>query len=116
MCRAVRVSRSGFYQWQSRQARGTGETEVALAARVEAVFWRHSRRYGSRRVVAELKAEGQAIGRRRVRRVMHERDPARHPTEELCATYNRFKARPTGESQSPVRGRAPGSTEPRARR
>ncbi len=78
VCRALGVSRSGFYAWRSRQARRAPETKVALAATVEAVFWRHARRYGVRRIVAELKADGaladsMAIGRRRVRRVMRER-------------------------------------------
>ncbi len=77
VCRALRVSRSGFYAWRGRQARRAPETKVALAAVVEAVFWRHARRYGVRRIVAELKADGaladgMAIGRRRVRRVMRE--------------------------------------------
>src|SRR5262245_65793319 len=47
-----------------------------LAPRVSEVFWRHSRRYGSRRIAAELQAEskieGERIGRRRVNRLMRE--------------------------------------------
>ena len=43
-----------------------------MTHRVEAAFWRHSRRYGSRRIRAELAAEGLAVGRDRVRRVMRE--------------------------------------------
>lgn len=74
VCRAVRVSRSGYYAWQHSSAVGELPASVELTAKVEAVFWRHSRRYGSRRVVAELKAEGTVIGRRRVRRVMRERN------------------------------------------
>jgi len=73
VCRAVRVSRSGFYAWQQRLASGELPAAVELTAKVEAVSWRHSRRYGSRRIRAELKAEGVAIGRRRVQRVMRER-------------------------------------------
>jgi transposase InsO family protein len=72
VCRAVRVSRSGYYAWAGRRAGGKPETEVRLAATVEAVFWRHARRYGARRITAELKAEGRYVGRRRVRRIMGE--------------------------------------------
>jgi transposase InsO family protein len=47
-----------------------------LAPQVSAVFWRHSRRYSSRRITAELQAEskteGERIGRRLVRRLMRE--------------------------------------------
>ncbi len=74
VCRAVRVSRSGFYDWQHRLPWREMTTTVELTTKVEAVFWRHSRRYGSRRVAAELKAEGTAVGRRQVQRVMRERN------------------------------------------
>jgi putative transposase len=59
------VSRSGYYAW-------AGRAEVAdeLTSRVAEVFRRHSRRYGSRRVAAELRVEGQRVGRHRVRRLM----------------------------------------------
>jgi len=63
------VSRSSYYAW-------AGRAEVAddLAPHVAEIFRRHSRRYGSRRVTAELRAEGQRVGRRRVRRLMREQE------------------------------------------
>jgi transposase InsO family protein len=75
LCRMLGVSRSGYYGWVARP-----EPADDFAPRVEAAFWRHSRRYGSRRVTAEvqdeLKAEGNGewIGRRRVQRLMREMD------------------------------------------
>lgn len=44
----------------------------ALAGAVNEVFWRHSRRYGARRIHAELQAGGICIGRHQVRRLMRE--------------------------------------------
>lgn len=44
--------------------------EVQSKELVREVFFRHSRRYGSRRVEAELKAEGVEMGRHRIRRIM----------------------------------------------
>jgi len=41
-----------------------------LTPQVVTTFWRHARRYGSRRLTAELQAAEIAIGRRRVRRIM----------------------------------------------
>ena len=71
LCRALGVSRSGYYEWAGRL-----ESRDDLAPRVSEVFWRHSRRYGSRRIAAELQAEskieGERIGRRRVNRLMRE--------------------------------------------
>ena len=47
-----------------------GTTELALA--VKDVFWFHKRRYGSRRISAELKGQGIRAGRYRVRSLMRE--------------------------------------------
>lgn len=69
LCRALQVSRSSYYDWAAGRSH---QPETELATRIEEVFWRHSRRYGSRRVKAELRAEGLAVGRDCVRRVMRE--------------------------------------------
>jgi putative transposase len=66
LCRALGVSRSGYYAWKERPAR-----QDQLALQVEEVFWQNSRRYGSRRITAELR-EQTVIGRHRVRRLMRE--------------------------------------------
>ena len=66
LCRALGVSRSGYYVWKERPAR-----QDQLALQVEEVFWQNSRRYGSRRITAELR-EQTVIGRHRVRRLMRE--------------------------------------------
>src|SRR5215475_15935086 len=73
LCRMLGVSRSGYYGWADRP-----EPADDFAPRVEAAFWLHSRRYGSRRVTAEVQDElktegnGEWIGRRRVQRLMRE--------------------------------------------
>lgn len=67
LCHALGVSRSGDYAWRNRAAGGD-----ELTAPVAQVFWRHSRRYGARRIVAELQAQGCQSGRRRVRRSLRE--------------------------------------------
>jgi putative transposase len=70
ICRALEVSRSAYYEWRKRQPPST--RALLARARVREAFWRHSRRYGARRIVAELKAEGIKIGRHRVRQIMRE--------------------------------------------
>ncbi len=65
LCQTMGVSRSGYYAWQQRPA-----PTDALTPEVSKAFWRHARRYGSRRLTAELQAEKHAIGRRRIRRIM----------------------------------------------
>ena len=66
LCQALDFSPATFY-------RSLKEPEAAVDQQLpalEAAFWRHSRRYGSRRLRAELQAEGQPIGRHKVRRLM----------------------------------------------
>jgi transposase InsO family protein len=66
LCQLLGVSRSGYYIWKERP-----ERQDHLAPKVEEVFWFHSRRYGSRRITAELRDQA-VIGRHRVRRLMRE--------------------------------------------
>lgn len=59
LCRVLAVSVAGYYQWRSRPARPTPAWEPAATA----AFSRHAQRYGTRRLRAELRAEGYAVGR-----------------------------------------------------
>jgi len=67
-CRLLGVSLSGCYAWQKRGP--VAAFEPALAAwRVAAqrVFITHASRYGQRRLRAQLRREGHAVGRQRLR-------------------------------------------------
>lgn len=70
LCQACTVSPASYYR--AVKAKTLTGTKVELGAAVEEVFWRHSRRYGSRRIAAELQAEGHRSGRHKVRRLMRE--------------------------------------------
>jgi transposase InsO family protein len=59
LCRVLAVSVAGYYQWRSRPARPIPVWEPAATA----AFSRHAQRYGSRRLCAELRAEGHVVGR-----------------------------------------------------
>lgn len=72
MCEVLNVARASVYRlWNQIDEKSKVET---ASKRVREVFWRHSRRYGSRRIHAELKTEGVKIGRHRIRRLMKEQD------------------------------------------
>jgi putative transposase len=68
-CRVLEVSGAGYYQ--SRQ-RGPCEADVVDTVRLKAAFAASGRSYGSRRLAAALQAQGPAVGRYRVRRLMRE--------------------------------------------
>ena len=65
----MEVSKSGFYSYLKTTKAPIVEP---LAQELKEVFWQHRRRYGSRRLHAELQAEGKRIGRHKVRRLMKE--------------------------------------------
>ena len=67
LCRVLAVSPAGYYQWQQRPTRSTAEWQEAA----QAAFTRHARRYGTRRLRAELRAEGHAVGRYALRSWLH---------------------------------------------
>jgi hypothetical protein len=70
MCRALQVSRSGFYAWCRRPAAPHAHQDQGLALSIASIY-AHSRGwYGSPRVHAELRANGQRTARKRVARLM----------------------------------------------
>jgi len=66
----LKVSRSAFYAFRSGQTYQLSVNKKLQIEQVKHVFQFHKRRYGSRRIVAELKAGGNSIGRDRVRSLM----------------------------------------------
>jgi len=72
LCKVMRVSRSGFYDFLHRFNNGTDENpqEAALRARIHEIFKEHRSKYGSRRILEQLNNEGYDIGLYKVRRIM----------------------------------------------
>lgn len=66
----MRVSTSAYHAFASGASYMLSAAKTALARQVEAVFYRHRRRYGSRRITAELKARGSKVGRFAARSLM----------------------------------------------
>ena len=62
------VTRSRYYAWRNKL--GDAPDDKKTARRIKECFWLHRRRYGSRRIAAELKRQGVRIGRCRVRSEM----------------------------------------------
>jgi len=70
VCAVLDVSRSAYYAWQSGAASLRATRDEELAPLVRAVFWRHRRRYGARRIAAELADLGQRVSPRRVAKLL----------------------------------------------
>jgi transposase InsO family protein len=70
VCHALGVSRAGYYAY-TRGGVGLREQEDArLRPLVRQIFWEHKRRYGARRIAAELAARGEPCGAGRVSRLL----------------------------------------------
>lgn len=72
LCQVLGVSRAAFYEWKSERESKRKRRDRSLVVHIKAAWRRGRKCYGSPRVTRELKAEGHAIGRRRVARLMRE--------------------------------------------
>src|ERR1019366_10115471 len=64
------VSRAGYYRLL--QEKAPQEEAMAVRAAVQQIALEHRRRYGYRRVTAELRRRGMAVNHKRVARLMQE--------------------------------------------
>jgi len=70
MCYLAQVSRAGFYRSLSEQMPVEEEMEVRSA--IQRIAVEHRRRYGYRRITAELRRRGMLVNHKRVARIMRE--------------------------------------------
>jgi transposase InsO family protein len=70
LCRALEVSTSGYYAWIGRPVAAHAGRDAELDVRVRAAHAGSKGRYGSPRVHAELRANGEHVGRKRIARLM----------------------------------------------
>ncbi|MFC2998257.1 IS3 family transposase [Falsiroseomonas tokyonensis] len=99
MARVLGVSVSGYYAWRSRPASAHDTADAALLRRIRTVHAASHGTYGAPRVHAELQAEGTAVARKRVARLMRgaglrgvsrrrfptttQREPSHRPANDL---------------------------------
>lgn len=74
LCQVLCVSRSGYYAWLQREPSQRARRDAGLVARIEAIReeCEEKKTYGAPRMHAELVAEGERVGRKRVARLMRE--------------------------------------------
>jgi transposase InsO family protein len=70
MCQMVPVSRRGFYR--SLQERHPVEEEMEVRSAIQQIALEHRRRYGYRRISAELRRRAMPVNHKRVARIMRE--------------------------------------------
>lgn len=90
MCQVLEVSENGYYNWRNRGESQRKWENKQLAERIEDAYHQNRGQYGSRRIHAELKAQGISCGRKRVARLMQEK--------QLSARRKKRKARTTNSN------------------
>lgn len=88
MCRVLEVSRTGFYASQSRAMSDHSRVDEALSVQIKAIHDESEHRYGSPRVHRALRASGVRVGRKRIARLMSEKDLRAKKKKRFCVTTN----------------------------
>jgi putative transposase len=86
MCQQLGVSRSGYYAWKERPESEWHKADRALAEVVTEVHQESRGTYGSPRVLAELRARGQRVSRKRVARLMSQQGLAARKKRRFVST------------------------------
>ena len=74
ICSVLELSKSSFYAWQRNETYVLKEAKAEKAVAVKETFTEHRRRYGARRIVADLQEKGYKIGRFQVRSLMKKQE------------------------------------------
>ena len=72
MCRVLRVSRSGYYEWLRRPESSHHREDRRLSQVITAIHRKSRATYGSRRIKAELTEQGEQVSRNRISRLLKE--------------------------------------------
>jgi transposase InsO family protein len=97
-CQALGISRSGYYARKTRPASKRHRRDEALKPKIREAFDRNKARYGSPRIMIELRREGERLGKNHVARLMRQQGLR-------AKSKQRFKPRTT--QQDPKLGAAP---------
>jgi putative transposase len=90
MCQMVPVSRRGFYR--SLQEQHPVEEEMEVRSAIQQIALEHRRRYGYRRISAELRRRGMLVNHKRVVRIMREDNLlAVQPRRFVVTTHSNHK-------------------------
>ena len=98
LCKLLDVSRSGFYEWLEHEPSVHELEDERLKVHIAAAFERNKGRYGSPRIQRELAAEGFAVSRKRVARLMTELGLVSRRKRRFKATTDSNHALPVAEN------------------
>ena len=92
-CRALGVSRSWFYKWETGQLTPQAARREALAAEIRRLFKDHRDTYGSPRITADLREAGWRVSKNTVAALMREQGLAARRKKKRRSTTRPGKGR-----------------------
>jgi len=98
LCRALGVSRSGFYAWRSREPSAAAVRREELTEEVKEIHAEVKGRYGSPRIHAELVARGEPCCVNTVARLMRQEGIVAKARREFRVTTDSNHGRPVAEN------------------
>jgi len=98
LCRALGVSRSGFYDWLHARPSARMQEDARLKVLITAVHRQTRETYGVPRIKSELAAQGHEVGRDRVRRLRQELNLRCKQRRKFIATTNSRHDLPVAEN------------------
>jgi len=72
LCEQLNVSSQGFYKWQDRKDSVRYLENQRIAKRIKQLFFEHDGNYGSPRIDAALREQGERVNHKRVERLMRD--------------------------------------------
>lgn len=98
LLRIMKVKKSRYYEWKAKGATIVSVEEFQLCQRMKALFEASRESMGSRRMKHQLRAEGYAIGRYRVRKLMRKLNLIVKPKRKYKVTTDSGHAQPVSEN------------------
>jgi transposase InsO family protein len=98
MCRVLRVSPGGYYDWRGRPQSEQAQRREALVVTIEAIHGEVKARYGSPRIHAELVARGEPCCVNTVARLMRQEGIAAKTKRKFRVTTDSNHNRPVAEN------------------
>jgi transposase InsO family protein len=92
LCRIFEISGSGYYGWKKCKTSSRAQKDQRLLEKIQHIHTTKRSRYGSPRIHAELKNQGERCSRKRVARIMRENGiEAKHKRKFKATTDSQHK-------------------------
>jgi putative transposase len=99
MCEVLKVSRSGYYEWMNRPESMTEKRRKQLSRKISEIYFMSRRLYGSPKITALLRREGERVSQKTVARIMKRQGMVSRTVRKYKATTNSKHSMPVHENK-----------------